>query len=512
MPLNKFQVPILWDQFDGDKYLDFCPSVAYHLDDYVVAFRRNQSPPEWGKGEIWIVIVNEDLIPISIPYKIVESGEDPRLIVLDNRLFLFYVQVEFNSDNNLTGSHINLGELKRSGDYFLSKNTSLPKNPIGEQNRPKESFVNFEKNWVPFLINKKNSLGILYSHNPWTVLEIFLPENQSEWKFINFFTQEGISWSHGEIRGGTVPISYSDDEYLTIFHSSCISGDKKIYYSGACLFSKYPPFTPQSITPTPILTSPHKLGSDFYGWEKGQPIIFPLGLAKHNNSNDFALLCSVNDAFIGKFTLPDKYLKTNLKLIANIDQKNIVKFPKKNNPSEYFFFILDQTETIDVHRILRFYFDLNLMGTTYFDIGNELGYSFITLSQFFSKNISISSDQAVEQKRNQNFLINQIEKHIVLNFNNTTDLIKYLDNLIDNDSLVRLDFIYPFETCLNLFGYLLSKNIRFIVRHFNLEFKDHLQNVKHSSDIYLKSVCFGEEQIDFIFPDRFHLDIEWYLG
>jgi hypothetical protein len=510
MPINKWQKPVLWDQFNPSEYLDFCPSFACHRYENIVAFRRNKVPPEWGRGQIWLVVVDDELLPKANPYLLVESGEDPRLIVLNDRLFLFYVCVEFDDSDKVSGSHINVSELKFTDKYYIDHLVVLPKNPIGLDWKPANSLSNYEKNWVPFLIDKANTIGIIYSHKPWVVLELSLPNDQASWKFIKFHSDAGIDWCYGEIRGGCVPVSYSADKLITIFHSSCITGSKKIYYSGACVFSKIEPFAPCLITKDPLIISPYKSGSDRFGWQSGQPIIFPLGLKVNLDLKSFEVLCSVDDAFIAKYVISIQNLCESLSEILNTNHAELIQFRHFDSSQPDLLVLLDQSEKICFFRSVRFYYDLKISGSRYIDIGSDLGSSLVVFRQLFTECISISSTEEVGKFRERNFLINGIDLPKKIKFDEH-GLKDFLDQQLDGESLVRVDLIFANEICIQLVNILISKNIRFIIKYKNNLSEEYLKHLAGLNGFKIVKVIDDDPGIDFYIPSRYAIQYEWYI-
>lgn len=66
---------------------------------------------------------------------------------------------------------------------------------------------------------------------------------------------EQVSWSFGEIRGGTPPQRISKDLFLAFFHTKAVLPGSRLlsYFFGAYTFTAAPPFRLRSISRMPLV-------------------------------------------------------------------------------------------------------------------------------------------------------------------------------------------------------------------------------------------------------------------
>ena len=416
MTINKITQAKLWPRFDEPNYLEFCPSVvALPNGERWVAFRRNKRPPVWGAGEIWMVRVDQDLQPAGEPFQLIPEGEDPRLLLVGDRLFLFYVYVDRSAQGEIIGTTIALAELNWQRGFELVHHVKLPQNPLGTGKKPDNSMLGYEKNWVPFFIDL-NTIGILYSHSPWIVLELSITGTPANWSFGATHQGPGVEWGYGEIRGGSVPIPYGNDEYITFFHSSAKTGGKKIYYGGACIFSRRAPYSPRHFTPLPLTTSPFKSGSDKHGWYLGQPIIFPLGVAFNESRGSYEILCSLDDSSICLYSVPGDYLRERLLGMENDPEVLRMLSYRKNSPGDRELFISTRKSRVAFQdELVRFFNAMEVDGDLYIDIGSDDGGLLAALNNQFGRSIAVTLTEPAQAMRERNARINQLDNLTLLN-------------------------------------------------------------------------------------------------
>lgn len=455
MAINRTTQAKIWPRFDEQNYLEFCPSVVTLPNgEHWVAFRRNKRPPVWGAGEIWIVKADQDLQPVGEPFQLIQEGEDPRLLLVGNRLFLFYVHVERNSNKNIVGTTIALAEMSWQRNFELIHHVILPKNPLGNDKKPDNSMQSYEKNWVPFFIDL-NTIGILYSHSPWIVLELSITGTPKNWSLGTVHQGQGIQWGYGEIRGGSVPIPYEDQEYITFFHSSAVTGGKKIYYGGACIFSQHPPYSPRYFTPLPLTTSPFKSGSDQHGWYLGQPIIFPLGVAFNTKQQNYDILCSLDDAFICLYSVPETYLRERLQSVENEPETLRRISHRKTAPEDRDLFIRTKKSQIAFQDdLIRFFNAMEIEGDLYIDIGADDGVLLTALNNRFSQSIAVTLTDSAQAMREHNAEINQLKNLTFLNLEGLKTIVSPLAEEIaagSHSAWIHFDFSQPdadLHTCI----------------------------------------------------------------
>lgn len=170
---------------------------------------------------------------------------------------------------------------------------------------------NYEKNWCWFLHD--NHLHLLYKAHPWTMYAF-----GNRWSEQHEYKSEGVTWSYGEIRGGTTPVKIGD-LYFTFHHSSLPwKGRYRRYYAGAIAFEAKPPFKPKLITPDPLL-----IGSQNDVWAQRKPlVIFPCGALYRDGK--WLVSCGVNDMKSAYLELTHKSL---LDRMVSVDQVGGTIFP-----------------------------------------------------------------------------------------------------------------------------------------------------------------------------------------
>lgn len=244
----------------------------------------------------------------------VRRGEDPRGVVIDDRLFLFFVTIEKNQVGRATGSQMHLAEFRLLGNTPESLYSFvLPKNPTGAAHL---AGTQWEKNWVPFHTQGRE-IALIYSHDPWVVLMLEVCEAGSSEapRLVSAYSTPGIQWLHGEIRGGTPPLVFDDQHLITFFHSSQVIGSRNVYMVGACVFERASPFRPTLLTTDPLLVAPYHSTVQRFGWPVLASVIFPLGAQKETTG--YTLLCGLDDGEVGVIGVSHEALDPRLAATKN---------------------------------------------------------------------------------------------------------------------------------------------------------------------------------------------------
>lgn len=299
-PLNSVRHFALWPHFDPGRWIDFNPSlVRLPSGERYAVIRRDKLPPVPGRGTVWAVAVDEALQPAGRPFQLVADGEDPRAVVLGERVLVFYVLFERDAEGRITGTSMVLAEFQPGPEGWTPlAHFKLPKTPLG--GAPAGSHPGWEKNWVPFVISERQ-VALIYAHDPWQVIVLDVDPHSTERRFVQAYRGEGLHWPFGGVRGGTPPLPYAQNELITFFHSSEVVGSRKSYMAGACVFSATPPYAPLRITREPLLVAPYTGGMHRHGWAVAASVIFPLGA--ETTDGDYRLLCGIDDGQIGVFTI-----------------------------------------------------------------------------------------------------------------------------------------------------------------------------------------------------------------
>ena len=122
--------------------------------------RRDKVPPVPGKGTVWAVAVDEQLRPMARPFLLVADGEDPRAVLVGERVLVFYVLFERDAEGRITGTSMVLAEFAPGPDNWAPlAHFKLPKYPLG--GAPAGSNPGWEKNWVPFALSERQAQAVL---------------------------------------------------------------------------------------------------------------------------------------------------------------------------------------------------------------------------------------------------------------------------------------------------------------------------------------------------------------
>jgi len=257
-------------------YEDEIPLPSEHTFEY--DFVDKYSP-----NRMVLVLLDADLNPCSAPqildvpnYNSTYRQQDPRLIVVGERLFIVYSEIVRGISIDYT-RRMCVGEIFEDKGYFYTKNVET----LLEFEGAKENV--WEKNWAPF--DYEGELLLTYSLNPHKILRPMLGSHVC---YTLACTQTSLDWKWGTLRGGTQAIQISDQEYLGIFHSSTVMASahsdgkkRQHYFMGAYTFAAHPPFALTRISPTPIVGPDFYHGKAYKTW-KPLVVVFPGGLVDND--------------------------------------------------------------------------------------------------------------------------------------------------------------------------------------------------------------------------------------
>ncbi|MBS0585487.1 MAG: polysaccharide pyruvyl transferase family protein [Verrucomicrobia bacterium] len=263
----------------------FNPSLVRFRGTLLLSFRINEptSEPTKRVGLAWLDD-NYDLIgspmvlytPFSHPY-LLSLQQDPRLLVIDDHLFMIYNNVVDSMTSSKGLKRMFVAELDYDGEnFFIKSDSCIHEFPTQNPNR-------WEKNWVPFCHD--NKLLLSYSIFPHKVFEF----NHGTTSCTPYCQSDAITpWEWGAVRGGT-QAHLDGDQYLAFFHSSqympSTQSDGKVmlhYFMGAYTFSKEPPFDVTAISPLPIVGKNFYNGPMYKTW-KPLRVVFPGGFVFDEN-------------------------------------------------------------------------------------------------------------------------------------------------------------------------------------------------------------------------------------
>lgn len=260
----------------------FNPSLVRWKGCYLLSFRHLPHPSKLWISQIGLLFLDENLEPVGEPQildfrqgnsKVPCQAEDVRLLVVGDKLFLFYNDnMEKINPTHLERRDMHMAEVEYDKGKFHVVHKQLLYHP--KEYKQKK----WQKNWSPFLWNEKIHLS--YSINPHEVLEL---GEEGECPRVGL-SAIVTDWKWGAWRGGT-PAELVDGQYLAFFHSSCLMRSEATprlerwhYFMGAYTFAAEPPFHLTSYTPYPLI------GEGFYiRSPQEKRVIFPGGFVVHED-------------------------------------------------------------------------------------------------------------------------------------------------------------------------------------------------------------------------------------
>jgi predicted GH43/DUF377 family glycosyl hydrolase len=257
----------------------FNPGVVRWRGHYLMSFRI-RDPNTGMVNDIGLVWLDDDFKPTGQVHilkiqldepSLLPHVQDPRLIAIDNRLYMVYSNMIFKDEFFREIKRMYLGEIAFDGQTFTIEWPEC----LYQFER---SGDRWEKNWTPF--EYKEQLLLAYSLTPHRIMWPLRGTREC----LDFAsTQILTSWQWGDLRGGT-PAILDGDHYLGFFHSSTYlktanSDGKKIqhYFMGAYTFSAHPPFQIEKISRKPIVGDGFYQGPAHKTW-KPLRVVFPTGL------------------------------------------------------------------------------------------------------------------------------------------------------------------------------------------------------------------------------------------
>jgi predicted GH43/DUF377 family glycosyl hydrolase len=257
----------------------FNPSMIRWRGGLLMSFRI-YNPTNCSTNPFALVWLDENFNPISVPQVfelpfhnavLPSKQQDPRLITIEDRLFVVYNNILENVTNREI-RRMFLAELFYDGEKFT---TSMPECLVDYE---RKNDMRYEKNWVPF--EYKGELLFAYSLVPHRILRPILGTGTCETVATSF---NNIQWNWGVPRGGTQAL-LDKDHYLAFFHSwtdlpTVQSNGRKIshYVMGAYTFQAHPPFAITSISPQPIVSANFYCPPYYKTW-KPLRCVFPAGI------------------------------------------------------------------------------------------------------------------------------------------------------------------------------------------------------------------------------------------
>lgn len=211
-----------------------------------------------------------------------EHHEDPRLFVFNEKLHVSFSETTFPQGRPYISVQ-KYARLERANGGWKVAEVFRPRYGRNYSDE-------MEKNWMFF--EHDGQLHAIYSAAPHVVIELRGDQVVKEHR------TAPLTWPWGEIRGGSPPVPYGLDHYITFFHSStpATEGVWRRYWMGAYVFEAKAPFRVTQISPRPIAGGSER---DNHGHDPRSPnswkpfVVFPGGAIKTPNGWDVAM--GVND-------------------------------------------------------------------------------------------------------------------------------------------------------------------------------------------------------------------------
>lgn len=256
----------------------FNPSIVYWNKRLLMSF-RSRDPVTHLANVVGFTWLDDNFDPVGKPMllKMPENKlsnnyiQDPRLFVVNGRLFMAYSDLYDDSKTLTKQRKMSMAELIREGNHFVATQCDCFNSFEGDPTNK------FEKNWVPF--DYQGIMLLAYSLNPHKIFLPVMGESRCVTIAQSYVYNE---WDWGVLRGGT-PALLMGKYYLSFFHSSLTlktvqSNNKPVmhYVMGAYLFDSQPPFTIKKISPHPIVSKNFYNGKTHPTWKPLQ-VVFPCG-------------------------------------------------------------------------------------------------------------------------------------------------------------------------------------------------------------------------------------------
>lgn len=274
------------------------PSIIKTKEGFLVSFRYCLPHPHPWISYIGVVMLNDSLEVISKPQLlntrqkndlIPSQAEDARLFASNGNIYVLYndnMEIENPGPGNRRDMYIAKLVFRKS-KFHISKPVKLY--------HPREyNTRRVQKNWVPF--DWENNIMFGYLVNPHEIIHPDFSTGECSTIAESPYTSK---WNWGERRGGTPAIEV-DGDYLSFFHSMCVTGSDASkgvhmyhYYMGAYTFSPNPPFHINAMSRSPIMAD------GFYTYSTcDKRVIFPGGFAVVGSTIYLAYGKDDNEAWI----------------------------------------------------------------------------------------------------------------------------------------------------------------------------------------------------------------------
>ena len=236
-------------------------------------------------------LLNYKMIVKSNPTYDLWRAEDPRLVVHEDSLYMFFT----------TGWK--MGYCKIDLMFDGSEIVSCVFNPAIYPDPPDVNFDGYdgrEKNWSP--VSYEGELWVLYACQPNICFY-----RLSDGRILYAKAPLVDTWKYGNIKGGTPLMKMDNGNFLTIFHSTMrVDGGAYIYTAGAMVFN--PDLHLIGISKHPLIAP--NLTQDKRSYLQDVAVVFPAGLVRKGNK--WLVSCGINDWCTRIFTITDSTLNKNI--------------------------------------------------------------------------------------------------------------------------------------------------------------------------------------------------------
>lgn len=281
---------------------------------YTLAFRYDPNSNKLGNPKTFLGYVELDKkFKARSKLRLIDTGnhnsEDPRLFCTKDATYVSYTHlIQFTPQIcNIAVSKIDLNTHTTFASHDLNYSKGVR-----------------EKNWTPFVWQNpqgKDEVYIIYKYLPHRILKLKEPfDGDVTIAYENEDGEETLAeWEKkwGLIRGGTPAIKV-DDEYISFFHSSFLSGKIRYYVFGAITFEGKPPFRVTKLSKKPIFFKniyETKVTPDVWIYPRNiLKVIFPSGalLEERKGRDAFYVFCGENDVAIKCVVLDKEQLLETL--------------------------------------------------------------------------------------------------------------------------------------------------------------------------------------------------------
>ncbi len=266
----------------------------------LLTYRYHPNPKQW-RTKLMMQERIASLIherPITLPGMYADmSHEDGRMFTFQNKLYLSLTLSAFNNDvNQIVPCSMAYGELVETLTHWEVTNIKIPK--FGLNN-----FQGQEKNFVFFECEKR--FYFIYQGSPEQVVCRLAEDGETVDEVLR---TPSPSWSHGEIRGGTQPLSRqpNNGQWLRFFHSlyKGKTRGESAYCIGALLMDAKPPFTITQISKWPVFSGDERYVPGWNYWKPNVAIVY----GAIANENGWLLSLGMNDSFCATLNVKEKDL------------------------------------------------------------------------------------------------------------------------------------------------------------------------------------------------------------